>query len=146
MHFPDAKRFFHHEQRCQLIREKRVKIVALRQAGVRQQHIADRLQRRQSSMCYAIRRFQETGSNLDHPRSGRPRVSTRADDAYMCAIAHRRTNPTARQLRGVPAVGRRMSLQTVRNRFELPSANLTLIIFWIVNICIFIHTKHVIDA
>ena len=97
--------------------------MALRQAGFRQQHLADRI-------CYAIRRFQETGSNLDHPRSGRPHVSIRADEAYI---------------RGewVPAVGRRMSLQTVRNRLELPSANLTLIIFVIVNICIFIHMKHV---
>ena len=44
--------------------------------------------------------------------------------------AHRRTHPTARQLRGewVPAVGRRVSLQTVRNTLELRSTNLTLII------------------
>ena len=77
-------------------KKNRAQIVALRQAVFRQQHIADRLQCRQSSICYAIRIFQETGSNLDHPRSGRPRVSTRADDAYMCTIAHRRTNPRER--------------------------------------------------
>ena len=146
--FQTSKRFSHHEQWRQLIREKRAQIVALRQAGFRQQWIADRLQCRQSSNCYAIRSFQETGSNLDHPRSGRPRVSTRADDAYLCQIARRRRNLTARQLQGewVPAVGRRVSLQTVRNRLELPSANLTLIIFWTVNICIFIHMKHFIDT
>ena len=84
--------------------------MALHQAGFRQQQIADRLQCKQSSICYTISSLQETGSNLDHPRSGRPRVTTRADDAYLCQIARRRRNLTARQLKGewVPAVGRRV--------------------------------------
>ena len=68
-------------------------------AGYKLQQIANRLQCMQSSVCYAIRRFQETGSNLDRPRSGRPRVSTRADDTYLCQISHRRRNLTARQLK-----------------------------------------------
>ena len=39
--FQTSKRFSHHEQRCQLILEKRAQIVALSQAVFRQQHMID---------------------------------------------------------------------------------------------------------
>ena len=113
--------FFIMGRGASLSRAKRAQIVTLQQAGFRQQQIGDRLQCMQSSVCYTISKFQETGTNLDHPRSGLPRVSTCADDAYLYQIARRRRNLTARQLQGewVPAVGRRVSIQTVRNRLYM---------------------------
>jgi transposase len=101
-----------------LSREKRAQIVALRNAGLSVRRIAQQLQCSKSTVQDAIRRHQETGSNRDHQRSGRPRISTARDDAYLCQLARRRRKTTARVLYGdwIPVVGRQLSIQTVRRR------------------------------
>lgn len=106
-------------------REKRAQIVALHQTGFKLRRIARQLQCSKSAVFEAIRRFQETGFNVDRPRSGRPRISTPADDNYLCQTARRRRKVTARSLQGewFPAIRRHASIQTIRNRLEPPIAN-----------------------
>ena len=104
-----------------LSHEKRAQIVALAATGLSQQRIAHQISCSQSSVSKAIQRFRESGSNVDRPRSGAPRVSTARDDAYLCHRARRLRHVTARALQAEwqPAVGRRVSIQTIRNRSDL---------------------------
>lgn len=98
--------------------EKRAQIVALWNAGFSKREIGRRLTCSAYAVRQAIRRHQETGSNQDRPRSGRPRVSTARDDAYLALIARRRRKVTARSMLGEwqMTLGHRISVQTVRNR------------------------------
>ena len=60
------------------------------------------------------RRFRVTGNVADHPRSGRPRVTTAADDHYIILQHLRNRRLTA------AATGRQQGIhpQTVRNRLR----------------------------
>ena len=101
-----------------LSREKRAQIVALYNAGLSQRRIARDLQCSKTAVLSAIRRFHETGSNVDRPRPGHPRVTTPRDDAYLCLVARRRRKVTARTPCGewIPVVGLQVYMQTIRNR------------------------------
>ena len=98
--------------------EKRAQIVALWNAAFSKREIGCRLTCSDYAVRQAIRRYEETGSNQDRPRSGRPRVSSARDDAYLALLARRRRKVTARTLHGdwQMTVGHRSSVQTVRNR------------------------------
>lgn len=101
-----------------LSREKRASIVALHAANLSQRQIAIRVNCSLGSVHNTIRRFEETGSNQDRRRSGRPRASTPRQDAYLRRLAKRRRLTTATTLLSEwqPTLARRVSIQTVRNR------------------------------
>ena len=61
--------------------EKRAQIVELSESGFSQRRIAHQLKCSQNAVSLAVRRYQQTGSNTDRPRSGRPCVSEARDDA-----------------------------------------------------------------
>lgn len=88
------------------------------QAGQSQSEVARALRVSQSTISRLWHRFQQTGSSAPAPRSGRPRVTTQAQDRYI-RVTHLRhrfqsASVTARALPG----GRRISVQTVRNRLH----------------------------
>ncbi|KAK7111713.1 uncharacterized protein [Littorina saxatilis] len=87
-------------------------------AGQSQSEVARALRVSKSTISRLWHRFQQTGSSAPAPRSGRPRVTTQAQDRYI-RVTHLRhrfqsASVTARALPG----GRRISMQTVRNRLH----------------------------
>lgn len=105
-------------RRANISQEKRAQIYALHQAGFSVRNIARRVNCGKSAVQTAIQRYEESGSNRDRPRSGRPRVSSARDDAYLIQIARRRRQLTARMMQEEwqPAIGHRVAIQTIRNR------------------------------
>lgn len=88
------------------------------QAGQSQSQVARALRVSQSTISRLWHRFQQTGSSAPAPRSGRPRVTTQAQDRYirLTHLRHRfqAASETSRAMPG----GRRISGQTVRNRLH----------------------------
>lgn len=88
------------------------------QAGQGQSEVAHYFNVSQSTLSRLLSRQRTTGSTADRTRSGRPLVTTPAQDRYI-RISHLRNrfqsaSATAQQLAG----GRRVSDQTVRNRLH----------------------------
>ena len=88
------------------------------QAGQSQSEVARALHVSQSTISRLWHRFEQTGSSAPAPRSGRPRVTTQAQDRYI-RVTHLRNrfqsaSVTARALPG----DRHISAQTVRNRLH----------------------------
>ncbi|KAK7101734.1 hypothetical protein V1264_020071 [Littorina saxatilis] len=88
------------------------------QAGQSQSEVARALRVSQSTISRLWHRFQHGGSSAPAPRSGRPRVTTQAQDRYILVthLRHRfqSASVTARALPG----GRHISVQTVRNHLH----------------------------
>ncbi|XP_053384473.1 uncharacterized protein LOC128550131 [Mercenaria mercenaria] len=64
------------------------------------------------------RRFQQTGSTSDRPRSGRPRVTTQADDNFIKMTSLRnRFQPATVTAATLP--GRQVSADTIRRRLRM---------------------------
>ncbi|KAK7101452.1 hypothetical protein V1264_019834 [Littorina saxatilis] len=96
----------------------RVNALGRLQAGQSQSEAARALWVSQSTISRLWHRFRQTGSSAPAPRSGRPRVTTQAQDRYI-RVTHLRhrfqsASVTARARPG----GRRISVQTVRNRLH----------------------------
>ena len=92
------------------------------------------------AQCHGLRRHQETGSNVDRRRSGRPRASSARDDAYLQFIARRRRQITAghRQIAWQPVLSQRVSIQTVRNRsISMASSSYSCVLSYKIAITIF---------
>lgn len=92
-------------------------------AGMASREVARRFQTSHQSINRIRERYRQTGLFKDMPRSGRPKVTTRAEDRYIINVVARNrflTGPeTRRRLyaargRGAPPV----SVQTVRNRIH----------------------------
>lgn len=79
--------------------EDRIRAVVWDEEGVSQREIANRLHCSQPAISKLLQKHTHTGSVLDLPRSGRPRISTPHEDATLIqrSLQHRRH--TARQLR-----------------------------------------------
>ena len=58
-------------------------IIKLHEEGKGATEIGRRLGMHRNTVCYAIKRYQETGSNDDRPRSGRPRTTTTAANRWI---------------------------------------------------------------
>ena len=65
--------------------ELRAGIVRLHQQGYKVMEIARMLNCANQTVSYAIKRFEETGSNDDRPRSGRPATATTEESIQLIA-------------------------------------------------------------
>ena len=68
-----------------------------------------------STISRLLQRYQQSGSTADRQRSGRPRITSAAQDCYIRVLHLRNQTMTARS--NVPGL-RRISAQTVRNRLR----------------------------
>ena len=88
------------------------------QAGQRQADVAHALNVSQSTISRLWNRFRQSGSTADAPRSGRPRVTTPAQDRFI-RLRHLRNRFLSAQstVQALPS-NQRISRQTVRNRIH----------------------------
>ena len=88
------------------------------QPGETQTHVSRMLNVSQSNISRFWDRYQQQGSTHDRPRSGRPRVTTPAQDRHI-RLRHLRDRFTTATSTAAAIPGqRRISDQTVRNRLR----------------------------
>ena len=88
------------------------------QAGQRQADVAHALNVSQSTISRLWNRFRQSGSTADAPRSGRPRVTTPAQDLFI-RLRHLRNRFLSAQsnVQALPG-NQRIRRQTARNRIH----------------------------
>ena len=88
------------------------------QAGQKQADVAHALNVSQSTISRLWNRFRQSGSTADAPRSGRPRVTTPAQDRFI-RLRHLRNRFLSAQstVQALPG-NQKISRQTVRNRIH----------------------------
>ena len=101
-----------------LTQDQRYAAVQMLLRGTSQAVIARNFQVRKSTITRLYQRLRQTGTTNDRPRSGRPRVTTRRQDRYMCLSHLRNQFRTAVETAQVtPGThNNRISADTVRNR------------------------------
>ena len=111
-------------QRRPLTNHDRSRAIAWLQNGDSIRSVARRLQKSPSVIHRLRERFHTTGGVQDRPRSGRPRVTTRAEDRYVVlhALRNRFTTASALRLQLRHATNTNVSISTIKNR--LRAANL----------------------
>lgn len=99
--------------------EKAVAIGQL-QAGVPQNQIAARFGVSPSTISKWKAKFRETGDVKDRPRSGRPKKTTLQEDRFitLAVLRNRRLSARNLQARFAGRYGRRLCVQTIRNRLH----------------------------
>lgn len=104
----------------QLSKETRVQICTLRKEGYTGREIAKRLMVLNKGVHYTLKRLEGTGSYDDRKRSGRKRVTTKADNKNIIVTSKRDWRKTAPQIREEVNMTRSkpISLATVRRRFR----------------------------
>jgi transposase len=91
-------------------------IIAGRLQASESQNAVTRLYNVHRSMISRLfQRYQQSGSTADRQRSGRPRITSAAQECYIRVLHLRNQTMTARS--NVPGL-RRISAQTVRNRLR----------------------------
>jgi transposase len=96
--------------------DQRNSAIARLQAGETQTHVSRVLNVSQSNLSRLWDRYQQQGSTHDRPRSGRPRVTTPAQDRHVRLRHLRDRFTTTTSTVAVIPGQRRISDQTVRNR------------------------------
>ena len=79
--------------------EKRAVINAYSEDGLSVREIALKLNFPKSTVWDAVKRFRENGSNTDRTRSGRPRITTIAEDNSLVLMSKRDRRKTAPEIR-----------------------------------------------
>lgn len=100
--------------------EQRSQAIGMLQAGMSQSEIARHFGCSQPAISNLTRRYEETGSVDDHPRSGRPRVTTPIQDRFI-VLQHLRDRFRPATRTAAVTVGRhhqRISESTVRRRLR----------------------------
>jgi Transposase and inactivated derivatives len=97
-----------------------VRIVTLCQEGLSTRDVSRHLGVNQSDVVRTWRRYRDTGTVDDMPRSGRPRATTAVDDRYLRISARRNPDSNATMLNSTfhATTGRHITTQTVRNRLH----------------------------
>ena len=95
-------------------------------AGMRSRQVARRFRTSHQTINRIVQRYRHSGQFKDLPRSGRPRVTTRAEDRYVTNFVARNrfvTGPEVRsQLYAARGPGARpISVNTVRHRIHAGS-------------------------
>ena len=93
------------------------------EAGHSQRQVAGQFNVTQSVISRLRNRYNQTGTVQERQRSGRPRCTTAREDRYLGLIARRQRFQSAIRLNADfrQAIGRRVSTQTIRNRFHAPN-------------------------
>ncbi|XP_073525152.1 uncharacterized protein [Phyllobates terribilis] len=78
---------------------KRVAIITLRNEGQSVRKIGQTLKVSPSAVVKTNKRYIETGSHEDHPRKGRPRVTSASEDKFIRVTSLRNRRLTAAQIR-----------------------------------------------
>ena len=107
-------------RKTQLTIEQRAQIEILNKEGFSQRQIAKKLNVSRHGVQHALKRKTETGSNNDRERSGRRRVTSKAEDKHIVVTSKRNRRLTARELRvDVNSVRKQpVSLTTVKRRLR----------------------------
>jgi transposase len=101
---------------ARLSEDQRNNAIGRLQAGETQTHVSRVLNVSQSNISRLWDRYQQQGSTHDRPRSGRPRVTTPAQNSHI-RLRHLRNRFTTATSTAAAIPGqRRISHQTVRNR------------------------------
>ena len=95
------------------------RIIGRLESGQTQRSVADAVGVARSVVA-RLNRFQQAGNVSRRPGQGRPRATTATDDRYiqLTARRNRTDNATQPQRQFLGATERRVSTQTVRNRFN----------------------------
>ena len=106
----------------QLSKEKQQSIITLRQEGQSSRKISRTLNV-SSAVAKTIKRYDETGSHEDRPRTGRPRVTSAAEDKFIRVTSLRNRQLTAPQIRAhinalQSSSSRHISTSTVQRRLR----------------------------
>ena len=111
-------RFSNRFKMPRLNRTNRNIAIGLLEAGQSQRTVARRMAVHQTTISRLWARYRQHNSVEDRPRSGRPRVTTRAQDRYIRVhhLRHRTATATS-TASNIPGL-RRLSAQTVRNRLR----------------------------
>jgi len=100
--------------------EERAQVLAMLECGRTQEQVARRFNVSRSTIVRLIRRVRDTGTSIDRPRSGRPRVTSIRQDNYI-RQRHLRDRFVTAQSTSRIVVGNRgrpISRHTVRNRLR----------------------------
>ena len=81
-----------------LDREKRAIVNAFAQDGLSVRQIAAKLKIPKSTVHDTIKRYKETNSNCDKPRSGSPRISSEAENKSIILLSKRDRRKTALEI------------------------------------------------
>lgn len=105
--------------------EKRAQIVILRKTGLKHREIADTVGVSKTGLATALARYEETKSNTNKKRCGRPRKTTKNDDQYIQMISTRNRFKTAPDIRAEVnnCLPQPISVSTVRNRLREKGLN-----------------------
>ncbi|CAG2198640.1 unnamed protein product [Mytilus edulis] len=95
----------------------RERAIGMIQAGMGMTAVSRAIGCKRLTLYRLQQRFQGTGSTADRPRSGRPRVTTIADDRFI-RIRHLRDRFMPPRASTGVVQGRRISAQTVRRRLR----------------------------
>ena len=100
--------------------EERLRAIGMIQAGVTHRRVAVALNRDHRIIDRLWDRYIQTGSTMDRPRSGRPRVTSARDDQYIVNCALRQRSLNSRRLREQFRAGTNINVsdQTIRNRLH----------------------------
>lgn len=107
-------------KRKQISLEKRVEIISHHNRGDSIRDIAKRMKISYKGVQNTIKRYQSTGGYTDRKRSGRPKITTPAEDQTIILTSKRDRRLTASQIRGEFNRERetRISLTTVKRRLR----------------------------
>ena len=86
-------------RRQRLTTEQRLGAVGMMETGLSHREVAGRIECGRCVIDKLAARYQETGWVVDRPRSGRPRVTTQRQDAYIVLSARRSNLRNASRLR-----------------------------------------------
>ena len=100
--------------------ERRERAIGMLHAGMTTEEVAEAMGCSSRTIRRLREKFRVTGRTADRPRSGRPRVTTRAQDHYI-VVSHLRDRFLTATQTAHNTPGRhnnRISAQTVRNRLR----------------------------
>lgn len=86
-------------RKAELSVETRAVIVALHEEGYSTRKIASKTKVSQSAVVGALHRKNETGCNQSRHRSGRPKVTSKQEDQFICVQSKRNRTRTAPEIR-----------------------------------------------
>lgn len=105
--------------------ELRAQVVLLHEEGYSYREIAKKLNIPCSTGYYIVKKYNETGSNYDRTKSGRPTKTTRKEDDYIIMLSKRNRKLTAPQIAAEFNSNRAtsISVSTVKSRLRSAGMN-----------------------